>query len=244
LDYDVLYHLKTILLPLLVAQLKMIRLPHLEDENDEFLHWTVDHAIVDTRGIVPDQIRMNTATVLDVHHSTQQKPPSEAVDTAKSNKKSKLRMMPTTTSVVTLALAGFDAAVHNAEFTLKRKVWPRLGDSGIADVKLVGVEIEAVFEVKTSSHTKRPEFKYVSAKCKIKKLKLKLNDTKHDIVYNAALKILKNSVRQAVEVSIAESIGDLTKQTMASFNVVAETGSTQVARNPSRPSSPIVERNG
>eukprot|EP01122_Echinamoeba_exundans_P004052 TRINITY_DN1408_c0_g1_i2.p1 TRINITY_DN1408_c0_g1~~TRINITY_DN1408_c0_g1_i2.p1 ORF type:complete len:602 (+),score=130.76 TRINITY_DN1408_c0_g1_i2:19-1824(+) len=244
LDYDVLYNLKTILLPSLVSQLKMIRLPHLEDDNDEYLHWTVDHAVVDTRGIVPDQIRMNTATVLDVHANQQKQQSVPAATTAKESKKSKLRMMPTTTSVVTLALAGFDAAVHNAEFTFKRKIWPRLGDSGIADVKLVGVEIEAVFEVKTSSHAKRPEFTFLSAKCKIKKLKLKLNDTKHDIMYNAALKILKGSVRQAVELSIAESIGELTKQMMASFNVVAETGSTQVARNPSRANSPIVERHG
>lgn len=231
MDYDVLHHLKSLLLPALVGQLKMIKLPHLEGD-DEFLHWSVDNAVVDTRGIIPEKIQINTETILDVHGSNTTPRKSKARERRKS--------LLNTVSRVALKIAGFDASVNGAAFSFKRKVWPRLSDSGIAEVKLVNVAIEVTFQVKTKTSTKHPQFRYLESACGITKLKLKLNDTKHDIFYNGALKVLKNAVRQAVEFSVADSVGTLATQLMASFNVVAETGSTDVKKAPGSPSLPKI----
>lgn len=108
------------------------------------------------------------------------------------------------------------ADLRDVAFYFKKKTgFPRLQDSGLADVVISGKGIYGSIKLETTPHSSHV-FKVDHVDINIDDLKWKIRDSKHNFLYNAlrtaASGIIKKAVCKAAEVAIRQALVQLDQQ--------------------------------
>jgi hypothetical protein len=115
-----------------------------------------------------------------------------------------------------LGFSQVQADLRDVAFYFKKKTgFPRLQDSGLADVVISGKGIYGSIKLETTPH-KSHIFKVDHVDINIDDLKWKIRDSKHNFLYNslrtAASGIIKKAVCKAAEVAIRQALVQLDQQ--------------------------------
>ena len=116
----------------------------------------------------------------------------------------------------TLGFSQVQADLRDVAFYFKKKSgFPKLQDSGIADVIIAGEGISGKIALQTTP-SKSSIFRVADVKIDIHDLKFKIRDSKHNFLYNTlrhtATGIIKKSVATAVQVAIRQALVQLDQQ--------------------------------
>jgi len=108
------------------------------------------------------------------------------------------------------------ADLRDVAFYFKKKTgFPRLQDSGLADVVISGKGIYGSIKLETTPHSSHV-FKVDHVDINIDDLKWKIRDSKHNFLYNAlrtaASGIIKKAVCKAAEIAIRQALVQLDQQ--------------------------------
>ncbi|KAJ1927276.1 hypothetical protein IWQ60_003084 [Tieghemiomyces parasiticus] len=98
---------------------------------------------------------------------------------------------------------------HNAAFYFKKKTgFPKMSDSGYADLEMnenKGLDLHVVVRAGNPDSPDRA-LRVVKVQSRIRSLKLKLRDTKHDIMYKVFSPIINSTIRHRVQKALDQGI--------------------------------------
>jgi hypothetical protein len=162
LDTNAIYQIRQLLVPLIIEQLKFIPIPHLEGSNETY-DWTADNIILSGYDIFPDHVKINTASETDIHIRDQ--------------------TPGWTRGFMLIVIDGIKTKMSDMKFWYRRKSFPRMEDSGIADVDVAGgINIQIRLNVDTENSTGRLMFTTGSVLARADDVKVKVREAKHKFV--------------------------------------------------------------
>lgn len=88
----------------------------------------------------------------------------------------------------------------------KKSGFPKMEDRGVASMAVGGKGITIVLRVRSAVEDPRRMFKVDYCKCHVDKLKLKVNDSHHDVLYKTITPLVMGTVRRQMAKSIENSI--------------------------------------
>jgi len=115
-----------------------------------------------------------------------------------------------------ISFSQIQADLRDVAFYFNKKTgFPKLKDSGIADVLLAGDGVSGKVHIESAS---RPGsvFSVKEVKCKVESLKFSIRDTKHDLLYSTlrplASGLIKKQIQKAIEDAIRSGLSQLDQQ--------------------------------
>jgi len=116
----------------------------------------------------------------------------------------------------TIGFSQIQADIRDVAFYFKKKSgFPRLSDSGLADVLISGKGISGKIHLETTPD-KHSIFRVAECHVDIDDLKFKIRDSKHNFLYNAlrhtATGIIKKAVAKAMQAAIRQALVQLDSQ--------------------------------
>ena len=109
--------------------------------------------------------------------------------------------------VFRLKLDQIQADIRDVHFAFRRKSgWPRIRDSGIADVVLAGHGISVDAEIETTPNNRNRVYKVNHVKVHVGTLKFSIRNSKHDLLYKFIKTVATGIIKKAIQVGIASAI--------------------------------------
>jgi len=190
IDLDALSRFRPIVVELLKKNLDKIPLPDVKGE-DETYKWRAWNIIAQGSEILPDFISVETATK------------SEAA-IRDTNRPSWLQ------GDLIIAVQNIRVKMENVEFWYHRKTFPSGEDKGFMDIDVAG-GINVVIKLFLEARDNGLVFTDGSVYCRADDVRVRLRDTKHDILYNMFSGSWERPIRDNIEKFVAEKLADAIK---------------------------------
>jgi hypothetical protein len=198
LDTDAISQLKTLLVPLLVEELKFIPIPRLEGSNEDY-DWTAEDIILSGYDIFPEHVKVSTATESDL--SLRDVNPGW------------------TRGYMLIAVDGIKTKMMGMKFSYKRKSFPRVEDAGIADVDISGgINVQIRINLESELATGRLLLTTGTVYVRVDGVKVKVSESKHDWIYNMFPGLFATPIKDGMQRTIADSLANLTQRFKDSVN--------------------------
>ncbi|KAL1405701.1 hypothetical protein Q8F55_007369 [Vanrija albida] len=106
-----------------------------------------------------------------------------------------------------IGLSQIQADIRNLRFAFrKKKGFPKMSDSGIADVVIARNGISVDIEIETIENRKDTVFKVRSVETSIDELSFKIRDAKHDLLYKFIKVVATGAIKKAISKGIEAGI--------------------------------------
>ncbi|EPB83889.1 hypothetical protein HMPREF1544_09343 [Mucor circinelloides 1006PhL] len=104
-------------------------------------------------------------------------------------------------------MSEIQAEIDDVVFFYKKKTgFPKLSDRGVASLVVGGKGISVATRITTVTDNPAKTFKVASCKCNVDNLKVKVNDSNHDILYKAIRPLVIGQVKKQVSRAIEEKV--------------------------------------
>ncbi|KAI8647662.1 hypothetical protein BD408DRAFT_408295 [Parasitella parasitica] len=110
-------------------------------------------------------------------------------------------------------MSEIQAEIDDVVFSYKKKTgFPKLSDRGVAALTVGGKGITVTARITTIANNPAKTFKVASCKCHVDNLKIKVNESKHDILYKAVLPLIIGQVKRQISRVIEDRVVTLVDQ--------------------------------
>lgn len=174
------------ILPKLADRLGYIPISRIE-HSDEDITYIVDNLVLKCSQITPKYLRIETDTAVDV------------INTQKSH------------NVITFHISKIQATARDVVFLYNKKTgFPKMGDTGIADLDILDDGVQITMTLEPDMDPKSPNTLRVKyCKVHIDSLKLRIRDSKHDVLYKVMSPFINTFLKKKVESSTEDTLRNL-----------------------------------
>lgn len=162
-------------------EIAYIPVPRIE-HDDQSMHLVLDDINVKASGLLPEYVHIAAEGTYD-------------------------RSAGGMSGLFTVSVSKITAEGRGIYYEVERKSFPRIRDSGTADFELGGdngLSFDLVVRPTTVDGTRKVEV--VSCECNIDKLKVRLHDSRHQMLYRLFRGVIERMVRKNVEVVVADRV--------------------------------------
>jgi hypothetical protein len=198
--------IRRVILPSLIRNIGYVPIPRAE-YTDEALDLVIENLILSGPNLFPNIVSLE-------NHNFFQFSPSNKIKDKNHNR-------------FRLSLAQIQCDIRDVRFAFrKKKGFPRLKDSGIADVVVARNGISIDVEIETIEGRRDTVFVVRKVNTEVDELSFKLRDTKHDLLYKfikgPATGIIKKALAKAVEGAIRTGLEYVDGQLVEIRNTIDE----------------------
>jgi hypothetical protein len=206
IDTHALNQIRGMVIPILMEQLRYIPLKHLQGSNKDY-DWSADD-IISGYDIIPEHVLVQSFAEGDVV------------------------VRGSAPSVVHGHLLFFienvKVKMEDLKFWFKRKSFPRLEDSGSADIDVAGgISLKIRLNMDTDVLTNKTVFTEGLVYCRADDVNVKVRDSKHDWIYNTFPGLFANPIKANMERSIAESVASVISRIKNELNNMLSKATTE-----------------
>jgi len=187
IDIEALARLRPIIVEVLKANLDRIPLPDVMGEDDDY-QWKAWNLVAHGEEILPDFIRINTST----------KSQAAIGDLTKSSFMK---------GDLIVKIENIRTKLDNVNFWYNKKSFPKSEDTGSMDVDVAGgITIIIKLTMEVNDKQGGLMFNGGSVVCRADDVKVKIRDTKHDILFNLFSGTWESRVQKSIETFIAQKL--------------------------------------
>jgi len=184
-DFDALDQIRTLLVPILIEQIKYIPLNTIEGSTDTY-DYKLENIVLSGYDIFPHHINIKTDSNVDV--SIRDDEPSRA----------KGRFV--------IVVDNIKTQMKGIKFQYKRKSFPEISDQGIADVDIGGDGLQIKITMNVTGTGSNMRFVDAEIWTYIDKLDIQVNDSSHNILYKLFKGTFSNIVKSMIEKQVGDSL--------------------------------------
>ncbi|KAG2338803.1 hypothetical protein BDR05DRAFT_951623 [Suillus weaverae] len=178
--------IRNVILPTMVKQVGYLPIPRVE-YTDDALDLVVENITLQGRNLFPNIISMEAFNFLKFS-------PYDAIQDERHHE-------------FTITLAQIQADMRDVALYFHKKTgFPKMKDSGIADVILGGQGMTATIHLVSADRDRSSVFKVKNVHVKVDSLKFSIRDSKHDIVYKSLKPIATTLVKRHIQKVVAQAI--------------------------------------
>ncbi|KAI8075926.1 uncharacterized protein B0P05DRAFT_454424, partial [Gilbertella persicaria] len=185
---------KLTLLPAFIDEIKYIPVPRIEYSDNQF-DVAVDNLIISGDTLLPNvfETKVESFSSFSLRSSETAPKPSR--------------------QSLFVRMSEIQADIDDVVFFYKKKSgFPKISDRGVASISVDGKGITLTLRVNSVSDNPAKTFKVAHCKCNVDNLKVKINDSKHDILYKALRPILIGQIRKQIARSIENKAIEILNQ--------------------------------
>lgn len=185
--------ISALLFPMISQLLRSLALPTLQGSNVTY-DWSLDHLLLSSpQSLLPEQFQLYFRSKMNVEAPT----PSTAPITHRLEA-STIRSQ----AEVVLRLRGFEIFFKDIHFYFKRKEFPKMEDTGKANVSLSGSSnfIEVVWQLDDNGLT------LMDVRVIFDELDFQIKEAEHDILLPLFTKMFKGTIKRKLETFVEESM--------------------------------------
>jgi hypothetical protein len=197
--------IRTVIMPTLVDQIGYVPIPRVE-YTDDTMDMVIENLTLSGRNLFPNLISMETHNFLkfspykaigdESHH--------EFTLTLGQVRRVLIRAH---RFVVTNVRAQIQADMRDVAFWFRKKSgFPKLQDSGLADVLLGGEGLTITAHLTSAEKDKSSVFKVKNVNVKMDTLKFSIRDSKHDLLYKTLRPLATGLVKKQIQKAIEDSM--------------------------------------
>jgi len=184
---DSIVQMKSLFLPVILKQLEAIPIARMEGSNEK-MDYVVDHIILSAYDVLPEMIRLNFLTVVNV----------DMKELATDHAKARMR----------LDIKNIRSHLRDIHFKFNRKTFPKLEDEGKADIDLYGEGLSMGIEWEISSENREADkpihFVVKNVDVSVDQVAVTVKEAKHPTMDRIGIKLLSGKVRRQVEAKTRE----------------------------------------
>jgi len=188
---DLMKELRSLLVPLFLAQLDNIPLPPVEGSNEDYDYY-FDNMVLHGQEIIPDQVKFYSETEANVN--------VRELSSDKSQTK------------VFLQVASIQMKLSDIHFRFTKKTFPKLSDEGTANLSVQGDQgfsLKLQLKVELAQPENVPRFHLQTVDADIQKLKIDIINAKHEFLLKLFAGIYQTRVKLMVEQNIEQKIKEM-----------------------------------
>ncbi|GAN06581.1 conserved hypothetical protein [Mucor ambiguus] len=181
------------LLPAFIDEIKYIPIPRIEYSDPQY-DIVIENLILSGDSLLPNvfDTKIESYNSFSLKSDTQSKPSHQTLF---------------------VRMSEIQAEIDDVVFFYKKKTgFPKLSDRGVASLIVGGKGISVATRITTVTDNPAKTFKVASCKCNVDNLKVKVNDSNHDILYKAIRPLVIGQVKKQVSRAIEEKIIALINQ--------------------------------
>eukprot|EP00029_Vermamoeba_vermiformis_P002000 TRINITY_DN1228_c0_g1_i1.p1 TRINITY_DN1228_c0_g1~~TRINITY_DN1228_c0_g1_i1.p1 ORF type:complete len:676 (+),score=259.75 TRINITY_DN1228_c0_g1_i1:109-2028(+) len=200
-DTDLLMKLRKYLVPFFVELMDKIPIPVIEGSTDEY-EFKLENIVFSGYDIIPEHIEIHSRSDMDLN--------VKDLNAEKIN------------SLTTIKISHIMTKIENMKFWFKRKTFPAIEDSGLADVELRGNEgAKLLVDMQMLIRDNNPVFRVMSSHVEIDRLRITVTEAKHEWLLNVFAAVFETKLKETMSRSIEEKMNTLIKSLEEGFtNVV------------------------
>jgi len=193
--------LRALIVPAIQKHLEMIPIPRIEGSNDQYDYW-IDNLNFSGYDIIPEHIHMSFNEDLDFNTK------KLALENAKA--------------FLDFKINNIHVALKDVGFYFRLKSFPRLEDSGIADISVSGEGTAIEIKWRVESHGEEPfRFSVEQVVCHVQNLKINTKLAYHEVLLNVLSKLFAGTTKLHIEHYVRDSIKNLACMLNERLNQVA-----------------------
>ncbi|EIN05339.1 hypothetical protein PUNSTDRAFT_106990 [Punctularia strigosozonata HHB-11173 SS5] len=178
--------IRTVIAPALVDQVGYIPIPRVEYTDAQF-DMIIENLTLSGRNLLPNIIAIETDNFLKFS-------PYEKIKDEHHHE-------------LTITLAQIQADMRDVAFWFRKKSgFPKLQDSGLADVLLGGEGLTVTVHLVSADKDPSSVFKVKNVAVKVDTLKFSIRDSKHDLLYKTLRPLATGLVKKQIQKAIADAI--------------------------------------
>jgi len=188
--------LKNVLVPTLTTALRHIPVPTITVDNEKY-YLQLSNLSVAAQDLIPEKIRIHFSNDIFFDFS--------------SDRNDHL------VSRLTVLMRDFNATVRDMNFKYDRKKMPQISDMGIADIEILGIDIDLRWRMEMDES--RLCFYVDNVKCLIDSIKTDIKEANHKMLDNIYLTLFSGSLKTSLE----ETIEDTLREKLLEFSIDTST---------------------
>lgn len=178
--------IRNVILPMMVQQVGYLPIPRVE-YTDDALDLVVENLTLQGRNLFPNVISMEAFNFFKFS-------PHDAIQDERHHE-------------FTITLGQIQADMRDVALYFRKKTgFPKLRDSGIADVVLGGQGMTVTIHLVSADKDRSSVFKVKNVHVKVDSLKFSIRDSKHDIIYKSIKPIATTVVKRHIQKAVAQAI--------------------------------------
>jgi hypothetical protein len=181
------------LIPAFIDEIKYIPIPRIEYSDHQF-DIVVENLILSGDTLLPNifETKMESFDSFSLKSATESKPGHQSLF---------------------IRMSEIQADIDDVVFFYKKKTgFPKISDRGVASLFVGGKGITVSVRVTSVTDNPAKTFKVAYCKCNVDNLKVKVNDSNHDILYKAIRPLVIGQIRKQVAKGIEAKVIDLLTQ--------------------------------
>ncbi|KAI0765239.1 hypothetical protein C8Q74DRAFT_1039176 [Fomes fomentarius] len=183
---DLWMDIRKVILPSIIDQVGYVPIPRIE-YTDEALDLVIENLALSGRNLFPNVVSMEA-------HNFVKFSPYDAIKDENHHE-------------FILTLGQIQADMRDVAFYFKKKSgFPRLSDSGLADVLLGGEGLTVTAHVVSADKDRSSVFKVKNVHVKVGTLKFSIRDSNHDILYKTLRPLATGLVKKQLQKAIADAV--------------------------------------
>ncbi|GAA5799252.1 hypothetical protein HPULCUR_004662 [Helicostylum pulchrum] len=178
------------LLPAFIDEIKYIPIPRIEYSDPQY-DIAIENLVISGDTLLPNVFE----TKVDSFNSF--------------SLKSDIKTSPSRQSLY-IRMSEIQADINDVVFYYKKKTgFPKITDHGVASLTVGGKGISITLRIQSVVDNPAKTFKVTTCKCNVDNLKVKVNDSNHDMLYKALQPLILGTIRKQIAKAIELKITDL-----------------------------------
>ncbi|KAG2135159.1 hypothetical protein DEU56DRAFT_401150 [Suillus clintonianus] len=177
--------IRNVILPTMMQQVGYLPIPRVE-YTDDALDLVVENITLQGRNLFPNVI------VVEAYNLLKFSPYSDIQDERHHE--------------FTITLSQIQADIRDVALYFRKKTFPRMRDSGIADVILGGQGMTVTIQLVSADKDRSSVFKVKNVHVKVDSLRFSIRDSKHDLFYKTLKPIATTVVKKHIQKAVAQAI--------------------------------------
>ncbi|OJT01692.1 hypothetical protein TRAPUB_7748 [Trametes pubescens] len=183
---DLWMDIRKVILPSIIDQVGYVPIPRIE-YTDDMLDLVIENLALSGRNLFPNVVSMEA-------HNFVKFSPYNAIKDENHHE-------------FILTLGQIQADMRDVAFYFKKKTgFPKLSDSGLADVLLGGEGLTITAHIVSADKDRSSVFKVKNVHVKVGTLKFSIRDSKHDTLYNTLRPLATGLVKRQLQKAIADAV--------------------------------------
>lgn len=183
---DLWMDVRKVILPAIVDQVGYVPIPRIE-YTDDMLDLVVENLTLQGRNLFPNVVSVEA-------HNYMKFSPYNAITDQHHHE-------------FTLTLGHIQADMRDVAFYFRKKSgFPKISDSGLADVLLGGQGLTATIHLVSADKDRTSVFKVKNVHVKVDSLKFSIRDSKHDTLYKTLRPLATGLIKRQIQKAVADAI--------------------------------------
>ncbi|CEP13128.1 hypothetical protein [Parasitella parasitica] len=181
------------LLPAFIDEIKYIPVPRIEYSDPQF-DIVIENLILSGDSLLPNVFdsKLESFNSFSLKSDVESKPSHQSLF---------------------VRMSEIQAKIDDVVFSYKKKTgFPKLSDRGVASLIVGGKGITVTTRITSIANNPAKTFKVATCKCHVDNLKIKVNESKHDILYKAVLPLIIGQIKRQISRAIEDRIVTLIDQ--------------------------------